>query len=66
MSKELKPCPFCGFHPEINDPDFLYPVTVERDLWGAHCPQPSGGCTASVLGDSRETALANWNRRSDK
>jgi hypothetical protein len=59
----LSPCPFCGFQPEIDDPDFLYPVTSDRSIWGAHCPTPSGGCDASVLGASRADALSHWNRR---
>jgi hypothetical protein len=61
--EELKACPFCGFQPEMDDPDFLYPILTDRTLWGAHCPSPAGGCSASVLGESRDEALVHWNSR---
>jgi hypothetical protein len=47
----------------MDDPDFLYPLTTSRSIWGAHCTAPSGGCDASVLGESRTAALERWNRR---
>lgn len=25
---KLKPCPFCGYQPDIDDPDTLYPSSV--------------------------------------
>lgn len=31
--------------------------------WRMHCPTPSGGCGAEISGDSKEEALAAWNRR---
>jgi hypothetical protein len=62
-AREVKPCPFCGFQPDIADPDFIYPLVVDRTLWGAHCPTPAGGCDASVLASTRDGALLHWNRR---
>jgi hypothetical protein len=47
----------------MDDPDFLYPLTTSRSVWGAHCTAPSGGCDASVLGESRDDALLHWNNR---
>lgn len=31
--------------------------------WGMHCPEPAGGCGAEVHGDTKDEALAKWNRR---
>lgn len=58
-----KPCPFCGLTPDLDDVDFLHPLNRERTLWGAHCAEAAGGCGASMLGDSREDALARWEAR---
>lgn len=33
--------------------------------WGMHCPTPAGGCGAEVTGDSRDEAIAKWNRRAN-
>jgi len=30
MKNKLLPCPKCGHVPDINDPDFLYPVDRSR------------------------------------
>jgi hypothetical protein len=32
--------------------------------WTMHCPTVYGGCGAEVGGDSKEEAIAAWNRRS--
>ncbi len=62
----LAPCPFCGFDvapaPMV---DTLYPVTREKTIWGLHCADGVGGCSASVLGFTPEEAICNWNRRTD-
>lgn len=62
-SKELKPCPFCGFHPSVTDDDCIYPVTMDRKVWSLHCYETGGGCSAAVLGGSPEECIALWNTR---
>ncbi len=60
----LKTCPFCKF--DVNQEqmiDTLYPIDQAKTVWGLHCADGIGGCTASVLGWSPEEAIANWNRR---
>jgi len=63
---ELKPCPFCGFIPDIEDDDCIYPVTRERDLWEIHCYETGGGCNASILARTPELCIEKWNTRTDK
>lgn len=36
---------------------------TDGKVWGMHCPTPAGGCGAEITGDSREEALAAWDRR---
>lgn len=62
-SEELKPCPFCGFHPSVTDDDCIYPVTMDRKVWSLHCYETGGGCSAAVLGGSPEECIALWNTR---
>ena len=67
--KSVKECPFCGFRPEITDADFCYPLgrpVKGVQLWQAGCVESAGGCTAVVIGVSKEEAIDLWNRRSDK
>jgi hypothetical protein len=59
----MLPCPFCGFRPNVEDDDAVYPANRERTVWSANCYSTSGGCDASVLGDSAADAVAAWNRR---
>ena len=72
----LKPCPFCGDIPDINDPDVLYPVggeiNMEFDpitreviytLYQLHCNKGGVGCGASMLGDTKEDCINRWNNR---
>lgn len=65
MSEEvLAACPFCGHTPRPdNFIDSIYPVSREDSLWRVACLYSEGGCTASVLGSSREDAIARWNKR---
>lgn len=60
---DLKPCPLCGFQPDIEDGDFLYPATRNGKVWSANCYEAGGGCSMNVLGSTREEALAKWNTR---
>lgn len=61
----LHPCPFCGHAPDVeNLCDSLHPVTRDRSLWTFSCVDNEGGCNASVLADSEESAIEAWNRRS--
>lgn len=60
----LRPCPFCGHQPdEGNLIDSVHPLNREQTLWTAGCVDNEGGCNASVLGGSREHAIALWNTR---
>ena len=58
----LLPCPFCGFHPNANDDDCIYPVGRTK-LMQIVCYESGGGCGASVLGDSVDEVIRKWNRR---
>jgi hypothetical protein len=61
--KDAKQCPFCGFVPDIFDPDFCYPQNSEKTLYTAGCIESEGGCSANVLGRSEYEAIDNWNKR---
>ena len=56
---KVKNCPFCGSEPNIDDPDFCYPATRDRKVWQACCPM----CEAQMLGETKEDAINNWNKR---
>jgi hypothetical protein len=63
----LKPCPFCGFNNiDSEDPDTIYPVDREKKVYILTCNTCYGGCDASVLGDSVEDCITNWERRTNK
>jgi len=40
-------------------------VPKNQRCWGMNCPTPAGGCGAEIHGDSKEDALAKWNKRYD-
>jgi hypothetical protein len=73
MQTELKPCPFCGFIPDVQDDDCIYPVRnyiidpnssdLTDRVWTLVCYVSGGGCDASVLGDFREDVIRKWNTR---
>lgn len=65
-SKELKSCPFCGFHPSASADDCIYPVTADRKVWSLNCYETGGGCGAAVLGGSPEECIALWNTRTSR
>lgn len=35
----------------------------DRMVWGMHCPEVAWGCGAEIHADTKEEALAKWNRR---
>lgn len=63
-AKKLKPCPFCAFQPNAEDPDCIYPVNREKTIWNIVCYETGGGCSAHILGASAEEVVKKWNRRS--
>lgn len=63
LDVDLKPCPFCGFKPDPNDDDCIYPGDRERTIWQLVCYETGGGCAATVLGSSVEDVIERWNTR---
>lgn len=74
MHDKLLPCPFCSFEPDINDPDCIYPVRSDipyldenekiiYTIWNINCYESGGGCSCSILGDSRQDCIDKWNKR---
>lgn len=62
-AKKIKPCPFCGFRLNAEDPDCIYPVTPDKAVWTLNCYGTGGGCGASMSGHSAEEVVRKWNRR---
>lgn len=73
---KLLPCPFCGFVPNREEDDCIYPASrpiYDPDLdklvypvYNLVCYETGGGCGASVLGDSAEDVIKRWNTRKKK
>jgi hypothetical protein len=59
----VQPCPFCGYRPCYEDPDFCYPSHPTLNIYRAHCVECAGGCCATAMGDSVASAIEAWNRR---
>ena len=59
----LKPCPFCGFKPDRNDDDCVYPAVRDKSIYQVVCYETGGGCSATVLGSTPTDAIRNWNKR---
>jgi hypothetical protein len=62
MNPKLLPCPFCGYEPELEDGDCLYPLTRDKTEWNLVCYEPDG-CSASVFADTPEKCIERWNTR---
>ena len=49
------------------DDDICHYVRIDEPhhglVWTMHCSEQAGGCGAEISGDSREEAIAAWNRR---
>lgn len=69
----LKSCPFCGFVPDRNEPDCIYPAArgeydplaqqIVFPVWNLVCYETGGGCGAHILGDSVDECITKWNTR---
>ena len=61
MSRELKPCPFCGSEPTIR---IFRGKDGWRDRYAVLCRYDEGGCGAeSGLYHYEDEAIEAWNRR---
>ena len=63
---KLKPCPFCGN--DLNKQDEMDTIYLafrfrEEPLYQIVCQEHYGGCSATILGYSKEECIELWNRR---
>lgn len=60
---DCKACPFCGWQPDLRDPEGLivpiYPVSRHHMLWKFRC----NGCAASMFGHTPLETFINWQQR---
>lgn len=61
--QNLLPCPFCGFTPDRNDEDCIYPIDREQAVYNLNCYETGGGCSTSILGSSPKDCIKKWNTR---
>jgi hypothetical protein len=59
----LKPCPFCKFRPDTEEPDCIYPIDRERKIWNLVCYNNFGACGSVILGGSEEDCINKWETR---
>jgi len=64
-STDTTRCPFCGFIPNPDDPDCVYPSYISdgSTIWGYHCYETGGGCSVSVPGKTIQEATDKWETR---
>ena len=70
---ELLHCPFCGFKPDRNDADCIYPASrpeydpiLDKLVYPVYqlvCYETGGGCGAHILGDDADDCIKKWNTR---
>lgn len=61
----LKPCPFCGAAPELEDHRTIWRVGCQcgAGVLGERAPEPDGSEPDSYWAGIRQTAIEAWNRR---
>lgn len=62
----LLPCPFCGNDLNNQDPcDTIYPAYYNHNKYTYQivCQENVGGCSATILGDTKEDCISLWNTR---
>jgi len=62
--RTFRDCPFCGH--DLNGQDIMdtvYPANKQYTHWNVVCTESSGGCSATMYGETEEEAIDNWNCR---
>lgn len=58
---ELRPCPFCGNHPNVREDTYKY---HDEDVWIIECRFPTCPVMPEIENPNRLDALSAWNTRS--